>query len=76
MSIQEYVRRKEQSDNAKIFEDDFLYSPGQVKKTMNLGQTCFKELIASGTLPFIKISERTRKFRGSTLNRIFCEITK
>ena len=64
------------SEESKLFQDNQLYGPGPVMEKLNLGRTAFRELIASGTLPFIKISERTRKFRGSTLNRIFSEITK
>ena len=62
--------------STKIFNDDFLYGPAEVKQKLSIGQTAFRELLDSGALPFIKISERTRKFRGETLNRLFCEVTK
>ena len=60
----------------KLFNDDQLYGTRPVMNKLNIDKTAFRNLIESGTLPFIKISDRTRKFRGSTLNRIFCEVTK
>lgn len=56
-----------------VFEDNKLYTPQEVQKIGKLGKSIFEALVANGTLPIIKISERNRRLKGSTLNKIFSE---
>jgi len=64
------------SQDNPIFDNATLYTSVQVKEKLNIGNTGYRSLVANGTLAFIQISARIRRFKGSTLNALCREQSK
>jgi len=56
-----------------IFKDDALYTGGEVCKTGKIGKSLLDDLVKNKILPVIRISQRIRRFKGSSLNKVFSE---